>query len=219
MINSVFVGNFAQSYGGALFSSDHSTVIRNCTFHRNVTNGSGNAIYSFNQASLDAKNTIFWGTSGDVQIVNLASASITYCTIIGSNFGDQSNLTLDPNFKVPAFGDGTNSVSQAFYDEISLHTSLSFGLGNWLGGQLIGSFIQPNTDDPRWFLIMGNTASSIQVWGDLSGVTQPGKTYRLFDPHLQFGSPCIGAADSASATLTDIDGNSRSDPDMGAFEY
>jgi predicted outer membrane repeat protein len=101
--NCVFYDNTAQSgSGGAIYVEcdfESATVrLRNCTFHQNMA-PSGGAIGwdSFNCASSDIANCIFWGDSPDEIYAPELPPEISYSDVQGGWPGD-GNINVPPLF-------------------------------------------------------------------------------------------------------------------------
>ncbi len=77
--------------------------------------------------------------------------------------------------------------------------------------ELVGKHINANSDpnQRRQAYITGNTATTIEVVGDLTGYVAKGHKYKIIDYHLWGDSPCIDTGTSLGAPMTDIEGNER----------
>ena len=77
--------------------------------------------------------------------------------------------------------------------------------------ELVGRHINANSDpnQRRQAYITGNTATTIEVVGDLTGYVAKGDKYKIIDYHLWDDSPCIDTGTSLGAPMTDIEGNVR----------
>ncbi|MCP4678874.1 MAG: hypothetical protein GY854_25980, partial [Deltaproteobacteria bacterium] len=208
--NSTFYGNWAQSWGGAVFASQ-------------IPGG------------IVLRNSIMWNDSApdyEISLFNNATAVVTYsdvedgCDASGCNdytLGTNYNIqppSDDPTFKIaPSNGywEGVtyNSTTFPYYQ-----TQLQDDDASWSENDLEGLFVQPLISDSRMFLIVTNTEKTITIWGNVSDFVSTTKEYALFDLHLDVGSPCINAANSAVAPSSDIEDYPRvGDADIGAYEY
>jgi hypothetical protein len=94
-------------------------------------------------------------------------------------------------------------------------------------------FLLPRTGEYERLWIVGNTATTIYVLGDMEYLAAASDSYEIYDLRLGDGSVCRDAADGDAAPTMDILGNARYDvttvtdtgtgtptyADMGAYEY
>lgn len=99
-------------------------------------------------------------------------------------------------------------------DDLSLslnRTTLYDWRASFVADELVGRHINANSDpnQRRQAYITGNTATTIEVVGDLTGYVAKGDKYKIIDYHLWGDSPCIDTGTSRGAPITDIEGNVR----------
>ena len=183
----------------------------------NYTGGNGGGIYnrhSLNRISF--VNCIIWGNiavgDGD-QIyqdpVYSSDDTFTYSCIQDWTGGGTGNTST-----APLFMDVPDSVGfwtdNAFYDTETFQTMLTNTNALWDTDTLVGNCINPDTAQYLQFVIDSNTDTTITVWGDASALGLSGNSYRIYDYHLQFTSPCLDAGDNTvSVGFEDVEGNFR----------
>lgn len=222
--NCVFAGN--GRYG--LYAIQMlSTTVTNCTFTENLT-----GIWSYSLPTV--MNSIFWGNTKSVDGGDYLAS---YSNIQEEIPAGPGNISEDPLFVAgpdnPLFSGAWTWVS---YDATRYQTVLVFDATTLVPGSAKGLFVRPEMTDPRWFVIAGNTADALRVWGDMTELLPGlgvGSSFEVYDLRLSAGSPCIDAADGDVAPELDIEGNPRYDDpatansgtgmctyvDMGAYEY
>jgi hypothetical protein len=100
-------------------------------------------------------------------------------------------------------------------DEPSLsgnRTTLYDSMASFAVGELVGRHINANMSDPdqrRQAFITANTATTIEVVGDLTGYVAKGDKYKIIDYHLRIDSSCIDTGTSVGSPTIDIEGNPR----------
>jgi hypothetical protein len=192
-------------------------------------------------------NCIVWGNWAptDPSIHNDSSLAEVAHSDIQGGYGGPGNKNLDPLFVSPP--PDTGPWDAVTWDATAMQTELHDAGANWTPDALEGLFVQPDDTDPRWFLIVANTADTIRVWGNVTDFVSDEDTYALHDLHLGSSSPCIDAGYGCSTSggcdipplvpetpTTDIEGNARFDAgmsstndgtgipsyvDLGAYEY
>ena len=114
----------------------------------------------------------------------------------------------DPN--VPQEAEDPN-----WTDEPSLsgnRTTLYDSMASFAVGELVGRHINANMSDPdqrRQAYITANTATTIEVVGDLTGYVAKGDKYKIMDYHLREESLCIDTGTGIGCPTIDIEGNPR----------
>ena len=112
-------------------------------------------------------------------------------------------------------------------------TTLTNSSASWTSAELVGMGLNPDTNSTqKQFYIAGNSAASIQVWGDATeGIS--GDDYKVYDFRLQSGegrwvsgtaswvkdskfSPCIDTGDPVDNYSLEPDPNGNR-INMGAF--
>jgi parallel beta-helix repeat protein len=142
------------------------------------------------------------------------------------------NTGGDPLFKMNGPEEITGSWTSVSYNVIKNKTTLTDSLASFTRRSLIGSLINPDTNQRRQAFIKGNNITKVKVVGDITstaadgyGFVQSGDSYRLIDYHIPENSPCIEAADPGyvvSPNDMDIDYQPRivgPRLDIGADEY
>jgi len=258
--DTVLVGNSAAgsgSHGPAAYFDSQNVVVINTVVAGNASGGSmavhGGAAITLRKSTFFASNflllgdpTATTGAFGNVlslsvsltnSVVRAASAdgltdgTISYTNILGGASG-VGNIDADPKFRGFPLMEQTGWASVSF-DMTKWQTVLVANEALFTPGALVKQFVQLDTADERWAVIADNTDTTLRVWGDWTDLAQTTDTWRVYDLHLDAGSPCIDAGDGDSAPETDIDGNPRVDDpatpnsgagtpnytDMGAYEY
>ena len=154
-------------------------------------------------------------------------------SVVQGGYTGFHNLDLNPTFKgLPAYSGSTwTSVTP---EANGVQTTLTDSNASWTPGELSGLLLKPIASGSVLSYIIGNTATEIRIWGDVSGICNPGDDYEIYDFHLDAGSPCIDAANGFEAPELDIEMNPRVDDpgtepnsgigippyvDIGAYEY
>lgn len=232
--NNVIAGNITWQHdpgqeGGIACSG--ITLVKNNTIAYNLSDTIGGI--NANGTDTIIRNCIIWGNRGTTtnDINNGDNSVITYSDIEDASWGNGTCIHANPKFYAP----------QGFSTGLT-DTVLSDSSANWTPGELVGAYLNPNTNNttlPLVFLITGNTATNIAcAGGGLSAVANPGDGYRVEDYHLRSSggrytcglgyihvdekaenSPCIDAGDPNDPFLTEnADPFKRGDRiNMGAF--
>ncbi|MCX7045846.1 MAG: hypothetical protein NTX50_10240 [Candidatus Sumerlaeota bacterium] len=87
-------------------------------------------------------------------------------------------------------------------------TTLTNSFASFIPGALAGKIISPNILNFREALVISNSQDQIVLAGDMTSDTA-GATWRIMDYHISVGSAAIDMGTTASAPLTDLDGNLR----------
>ena len=197
--------NTAGKYGGAIDASDGSVIkLANCVLAANSARELGGAIH-LQGAQGEIRSSTLYGNS--------ASGFDYFGACVDVWFGStvsiwNSIIAYSPN------GSGIFLDDPASHEEPSLLTIVNSNVFGNASGEYEGMI------DPTGFR---GTISSPPLFVDPHNG----------DYHLSAGSPCIDAADGATATFNDMDGNSRHDDpgtinmgygtldfaDLGAFEF
>jgi len=247
MTNCTVSDNVASAGGGLWFASTSPELV-NCIFHDNTSQ----AIYKFaplsaaDQAMLaslppevlyafealgfglidDSRAAIihclFYGNpNGDVCVGG--SIVVTGATAINALVGNSGNVTGNPKFVMdgPAGTTGT-WTAPASYNAPSNRTTLTNAAAAFVPGALAGQLINVDTSQPLQTLVAANSATTVEVVGNVAAYAGSGDTYRLVDYHLRNGSAALDRGRTAGAPTTDFDGDARpgSDSlvDIGADE-
>lgn len=119
IVNALFLGNTASSYGGAIYSDRSRIALTNATLSENSASVRAGAFYNFNQGDATMSNVILWDNSApaDPEIHNDTSTNtISYSLVAGSggsgagwnsSLGSDGggNLDSNPYFQDAAGGD------------------------------------------------------------------------------------------------------------------
>lgn len=247
LVNCVLAGNVADDEGGGLCVYRGMPQTVNCTFYRNrQSNGRGAAIrlgyWAYNTSviqnnlfaensrtaisELDATddptvlNNLFFNNGGtdysDIDsATDLEGAAEVNTLCVPDNAS--GNVDGDPRF----VGGPSGTWTSVAYDAATRQTTLTDATAAFSVGGLAGAFVVP--DLSRWEMAraVGNDATHVTVWGDYTAVASAGDGYRVMDLRIRPGSPCVDAALSEGAPVTDFDGTVRpilNGIDIGAFE-
>ncbi|NOY82108.1 MAG: hypothetical protein GXP31_14015, partial [Kiritimatiellaeota bacterium] len=230
VVNTVIAGNVSVARGGGLYAEGGIPQFTNCSIIGNVgTTGDGAACYS--AAAATFRNSLFWNASwrdaalrkelvadGNGSTPNVSFSFIDAVSIIEQNggavtvdtgsvtTGGDPGLDLDPN-------DTGQWTAAPVYDPTTGQTTLTDSTANWAPDEFKDggvSFNNGTRDRPIQFAIVGNTGTTLTVWGNAT-VLANGDTYRIWNYHLAPGSPCIDAADGTVAPSRDFEQDPRYD--------
>lgn len=228
--NCTFRGNTTSSTGGggAMFITNISSLI---TIVDTVIQGNssgtlgGGGVYIENNNRMDLTNVILSGnrTTGDGGAVNEKGyANYLFCTISGNYAGNTGGAIYHLNNLTTTVRNSilyNNDAALGVYKQIYTSYRWSYvDVYNTLINQAPGS----GSGDARLsYEDMGsNITGSAPLF--VNGLNPADAPTSGGDYHLQSGSPCIGAASSASPFDHDIDGDTRPGDggyDMGADEF
>ncbi|MFH1746162.1 MAG: hypothetical protein ABIG44_03865 [Planctomycetota bacterium] len=202
-------------------------AFHNCTIAGN-TSGAFGVIYC-QGTTVMIDHCILWDNAPLEIYTGTGTAVVSYSNVAGTGtWPGEGNINVDP-----AFLDGWDGFwrTAATYDAARGQTTFSDNTSEWRNNELIGMFLRPDTTQAYRLLIIDNTATTITVWGDFSGLGQTWVPYAVHDYHLAANSPCIDAGDPAlevAPEQTDLDGDFRqldgdgdgeAVVDIGADEY
>ncbi len=220
--NCIISGNLAKHSGGGIECIERSSVkITNCTVsHNQASRGAG--IYCTQSSSATITNCIIWANqTSQVQLDSHSSnaALITHSDIKGGWKGE-GNIDANPLFVMDANDAITGTWTQKpSYDPNTNCTRLTDANAKFIKGEMVRLLIQLSGTKMRQAFITANTATAVEVAGDLRTGVSKGDGYRLVEYYLQHSSPCINAGTTAGAPQTDNEGAARNGkPDIGAFE-
>ena len=220
--NCIISGNSAKYSGGGIECIQRSSVkITNCTVsHNQASRGAG--IYCTQSSSATITNCIVWAnekTEVELDSHSSKTALITYSDIKGGWKGE-GNIDSDPLFVMDSPDAITGTwTEKPGYDPNTKCTRLTDANAKFVRGELVRLLIQLSGTAVKEAFITGNTATTVEVFGDLRTEVSKGDGYRLVEYNVLSGSCCINAGTTVGAPETDIDGVSRdAKPDMGAFE-
>ena len=214
MVDCVISGNEANQGGAAAWLSRARLHSVNCTIADN-TGVEGAAVFCRDRADADFINCVFAGhtncciheddTDSDARVrqchfgdhpggvcfdadLGMALATAAEADAALTDWSDNSDG--DPQFVAGAVGTWTAPPS---YNAATNRTTLTDAAGGFGSSPLAGRLINPSTDQLRQALITANTSTTVEVAGDVRGLTAEGSAYALIDYHLAAGSPCIDA--------------------------
>ena len=218
--NAVFTGNDANS-GGAIYAVGEATLT-NATFSGNNAVVSGSGIY-VEPPETTVVNSILWDHATN-ELAGAEFISFSHSDVWGEGTAG-TNIDENPTFMDVTSSSGTwGTVS---YDSDTFMTELTVSGDVWTEEDLIGFFVQADTDNNHRYFIVDNSTNSVFIYGNYFNVIQSGDPFEIFDLHLSDGSPCIDRGNDEEAPLRDIEGNLRFDysdeggemeSDMGAYE-
>ena len=241
--NCVFSGNVATAFGGAVYVNLTSPEFLNCTIASNTANTYGGGLYLFSAATPELTNTIIYDNSSRAIHENSldSDATLNHCILNSNPDGDiydkdsdaivsdavnvnaltEASNVLDGS---PQFVNDTNGAwdAAASYDGGSDTTTLTDSTAAFGVDDLVGRFINVDTTQRFQVRITSNTATTITVAGDVTGIVTVGtESYAVVDYHLNSGSAGIDAGIFADAPGTDFENDYRDDGliDIGVDEF
>jgi len=253
--NNTISGNSASYDGGGISCDNSSPAITNNTISGNSANYGGGGIYCYYNSSPQIKNTIFFNnnkydiyeydTSSDPIVIyndfygnpdgiyyDEGTTPYTSVSAIDSAIAECSNnIGLDPLFVGNTLSGGI-WTAEPVYNSATFQTTLTNSSAAWTANEHAGRLLNPDTSQNKQFVIVSNTATTINVWSNVTVIAQSGDAYKIFDYHLQLASPCIDAGYDQDVPNIDFDGEPRpmnvlgidnngglKDYDIGADEY
>ena len=209
MRNCVFVGNSAETKGGAyasLTGSNNQDFV-NCTFYKNTAATLGGAIYYAAGNVPDIVNSLFLdNTDGSGDALFVDHDNVNNCLFLGSSDtppSAQGNVFGDPRFTNTT---GTFDAAGA-YDSTNMVTAFNDSGASYTPNALRNTPIELDTGE--YSVVLMNTATMIVVAGDHSAASG---AYSLLDFTPGTGSWAVDTGtDSGSVTFptTDINGDPR----------
>jgi hypothetical protein len=139
--------------------------------------------------------------------------------------GAHDNVPGDPLLQFVTGPTGTWRAEPT-YDPVTNRTAL-VAAGTPFSSDLKGRLINADATQTRQAFIVGNTADTIYVAGDITAASGPlgyagnGNAFHVIDYHLNGNSPAVNVADGGAPNVlpTDIEGNGRVGAvDLGAYE-
>jgi parallel beta-helix repeat protein len=251
--NNTISGNSATSYGGGIFCSYSSPAITNNTIAGNLASYYGGGIFCY-YSSPNIKNTIFSNNNnydiyeGDINSDPMVSYNDFYGNPDGIYYDEgttpytsvsamdsaiaecSNNIGLNPLFVGDTLSGGTWTAAPV-YNSATFQTTLTNSSASWTVNEHAGRLLNPDTSQNKQFVIVSNTATTINVWGNVTPIADKGDTYQVLDYHLQVTSPCIDSGCLITGLTEDFEGDPRpfdgtseprgdgSDYDIGADEF
>ena len=171
--NNVICGNRTWDEGGGIYygSASSGGEVRGNTISENYGGG-----IRAGSGAPSIRNCIVWGNGDD-----LNGCSATYSDIEDGDAGT-GNISDDPAF---AGGPSGSWTANATYNSSTFQSTLTDGTASWTTNQFAGMLINPDTSEERQSVIVGNTATTITVWADVSSVGHAGDGYQIWDYHLK----------------------------------
>ena len=230
IVNCTISGNTASAGSAVFCYAFSSPSIVNCTISRNSAASRG-AVFAQNNSSPGLVNTILEGNA-NIAVCRYDATSnpgVAYCLFRNNSNGDYDNRPAatvytgadEINDNVAAAtgnvdGDpvflmgwsGTWTVAP-LYDATANRTTLVDENASFVPNALVGSPIRVDTIDRYQAVIASNTATAVQVWGDVTAQAHRSDVYQLVDYHLGYGSAAIDTGSSVTAPATDAEGVAR----------
>lgn len=188
---------FADNDNHAIYESnaDADPNVSYCHFYDNEPNDYGD-YYDFDQDET---------FTGAANLDGIADGFVT-----NSSDGDPSFAMYDPDRIVS----GTWKTFP-IYDPVTNRTTIADFAGSFAPGALVGAIINPNTWQKRQVLITANTATMIEMVGNvvlsLGGYVERFDPYMISDYRLQIVSVCSDAGDSTAVAADSADLDDDSD--------
>ena len=227
----VFMGNSASTQGGALMDDCYpECYVLNSSFYGNASDRGG-AYLSTGALYDQVANSIFAGNTGHAVYMSSESysfstfqnnlfydnpdgdyydnvvESITGADVINATFGfAMNNIGGDPLFVQGAGGAWSETP---IYDSVYNRSTLTDTAALFVPGELVGTFIIPDTSQMSGAWITANTETTVTVIGDVTGWVVQGDSYQIRDFHLQDGSNALHRAAGSYAGVTDIEDDPR----------
>jgi parallel beta-helix repeat protein len=225
--NNTIVGNLADNGGGILCDSSSPTIINN-SISSNLASSKSGGIFLVGDSSPQIKNNIFY-YNNKYDIYEdywwIDPLVVSYNDFYGNADGiyyDEgakpypnvpwmdaeipecsNNMGLDPLFIADTLSGGIWTTTTV-YNSSTFQSRLTNDSASWTENEHAGRLLNPDTSENRQFVIVSNTSTTINVWGDATSIAQIGDAYKIFDYHLQSvydgypaDSPCIDAGDPA----------------------
>ena len=250
-VNCVISGNAAVQGGGIACLNGSSPTLRNCTIADNsATTGAGlhceaascpvlancifaaNGLHAVAEADESSDPTLsycLFDANGAVDYLDEAANGYLGSSAIDANVaGARLNTDGDPCFAARPAGSWT---STPVYDADRNVTTLEDAGAAFTADALVGELLNPNTDQHFQVLVIGNSATTLELSGDVTGCVSAGDVYQLVDYLPGYGSAAIDTGTDEDAPAADAEGNARpvdiaahgldgtgGEVDIGAFE-
>jgi len=155
-----------------------------CLFYNNIPDQSGT--YGDYWDSDTASS--YTGVSDSNDSINNIPDGFAY-----GNIGDDPRFVM--NAPCQTAGTWAIAPNEPVYNSSTKRTLLTDTTADFDVDALVGKFINTNTNQKLQAFITANTATTIEVTGDVTSYTAGGDTYKIIDYHISFGSHCINAGD------------------------
>lgn len=205
------VDNAASMEGGGVYEAGSPpyvwTRFNNCLFAGNRNH----AIYCSTDSNPDhvvltLRNNLFHGNpEGDVAgptLGVLSGADVINSSVAGAT----DNVDGDPWFVMGVEGTWT---SAPVYDATSNRTLLTDAFAAFTPGALEGRLLKADASESLQTYVTGNTATSVEVAGDVASIIGAGTPYIFVDYHLANASAAIDNGTTAGITDRDYEGLPR----------
>jgi hypothetical protein len=205
-------GNVATQGGGVFISGGGQSLIANTIL-------SGNHAYAIFEGDagsdpLTSHNLFIGNSTGDYFDEN--ASALSGVAAINALAEAGGNVSGDPLF----FMDGAEAITGDWTAAPTVsaaagttRTVLTDATASYAPGALAGELIRVDAGEKFCALITSNTATMIEVMGDVTALAQTGGTYRIVDYHIELFSAARSRGDASLAPATDFEGDARPGPD------
>ncbi len=234
--NCLFSGNYTgASGGGAVYCTGSAPSFINCTISSNssaTSSANGGGVFLTGTSKAVFKNTLFENNTkygiyeGDAG----SDPTVSYCLFNnnpnGNYYDNDTSSSLTPASLNALSGNGGNLIGDpkflmdgtyAMHGTWTAAPSVTNGMSTLTdsaasyppNNALLGQMLNANTTQRQQWSIIGNTATTITIWGDVSTLAPSGSAYKIVDYHLGYGSAAIDAGTSTGTPSTDIETSPR----------
>ena len=206
--NCTISGNSADQGGGLFCSQGASPTLTNCVLHDNTNH----AIYEMDATSDPiVRNCLFHANpQGDYWDENTTSLTGDGQINAAPDGNATGNVAGDPGFAADGPAEITGIWSQVpVYVSTTGRTVLTDSDAEFPTGGLVAWLINADTSQRMHAPVMANTATMIEVAGDVTDYATTGDSYKLIDFHLQNGSAALDCGTAVDAPATDFEGDTR----------
>ena len=232
--NSLLIGNAAR-IGGGFYCDDSSPSVINCNICYNSAELQAGGCFGTGGSDWLFKNCIFYGNDHHAICDDWLdiTALTKYCLFENNPAGDyfivaqeqtyngayEINVNVnnaaniiegDPFFTTEYVGSW--SECPVYLPEEN-KTILSDSAASFTPNALKGTLINPESSQSKHTIILNNTQTTIDIFGDYTEMVHAGDFYNLFDVHLQNGSAALDHGSLDEAILVDFENNPRPGPD------
>ena len=234
MMNSIIIGNDAR-IGGALYDNAGSPSLLSSDICYNSAEIQAGGCFGTGGTDWVIKNCILYGNNNhaicDDDLDD--TARLEYCLFENNPDGDyfivfqertytgahqinlnvneaENNIEGDPLFTLETTGVWSESPEYLAEEN---RTILTDDTAAFEPNGLAGKLLNPDSSQTRHTIILGNTETTIVVFGDYTDIVQSGDAYNMFDVHLQNGSAALDRADLDGDVVVDFENDPRPGPD------